>query len=205
MTGSDDGALVAAALSGDKEAFGVLVDRYKNFVYRYFLKRVPAADCEDLTQEVFLRSWEELENYRADSPFPGWLFLLAMKVAHRFVKSTYRTPRPASGPVIEARSVHSHTERHRDEARQEAVSAVRSAIETLDDRESRLVHLVFAGGLSRTEAALALGIPRATAFRVMKEALREIRLQIEDREPRSARTRRIRRRARKQVAGRSDR
>lgn len=183
MAGSDDKQLVEAALSGDTEAFSVLVDRYKNFVYRFFLRRIPDGECEDLTQEVFLVAWSHLDRFRRDGQFAGWLCTLAMKVAYRWMSGAYRRPQSASIPVMEAQSVLAHRDEHSAASKRETLQSIRTALSTLDDRSASLVHLVFDGGLSTTEAAATLGIPRATAFRVLREALNELRLRIEDREP----------------------
>lgn len=183
MAGSDDSQLVEAALSGDTEAFSVLVDRYKNFVYRFFLRRIPEAECEDLTQEVFVVAWSQLDRFRLDGQFAGWLFALAMKVAYRWMSGAYRRAQSVSSTVLEAQSVVAHREESDAASRRETLAAIRNAVSKLDERSASLVHLVFDCGLSTTEAAQSLGIARATAFRVLREALNELRLDVEDREP----------------------
>ena len=183
MSGSNDRQLVEAALSGETDAFSVLVDRYKNFVYRFFLRRVPDGECEDLTQEVFLVAWSQLDRFRLDGQFAGWLCTLAMKVAYRWMSGAYRRPQTFTATVIEAQSVVAHRDESAEVTRRETLESIRGALERLDDRAASLVHLVFDGGLTTTEAAAALRIPRATAFRVLREALNELRLRLEDREP----------------------
>ena len=55
---SDDEKLVSQTLSGDQDAFGVLVHKYQEMVYAYaFQKMRNEADAQDVTQEVFWRTY----------------------------------------------------------------------------------------------------------------------------------------------------
>src|SRR5690606_34180292 len=44
-------------------AYSQLVDRYHARLYSFLLRRLPAADAEDLTQEAFIRAWQRIETY----------------------------------------------------------------------------------------------------------------------------------------------
>jgi len=75
----EDSALVELAQSGDKQAFGVLYDRYANGIFRFI--RVQLSDpfeVEDLTSEVFLKAWRFLPRYKERGyPFSAYLFKIA--------------------------------------------------------------------------------------------------------------------------------
>lgn len=75
----DDKALVEKAKAGDVEAFGNLYDRYAPAVYRYLFAHLPnRLDAEDLTGEVFLKTWKSLAGYRERGvPFLAYLFRVA--------------------------------------------------------------------------------------------------------------------------------
>ena len=74
--------LVAAAKSGDVEAFGRIFDHYHEAVHRYIAARVRRpSDAEDLAQLVFVKALEALPRYEQRGvPFGGWLFRLARNV-----------------------------------------------------------------------------------------------------------------------------
>ncbi len=61
----DDARLIERAKQGEVEAFGCLYERYLELIYRYIRTRV-AEDrtAEDLTETVFLRSFESLSRYK---------------------------------------------------------------------------------------------------------------------------------------------
>ncbi len=73
-----DEELVSRVLAGSRESFSLLVQRYQrpvyNLMYRYTRSGEEAAD---LTQEVFLRAYEKLGQYRPGHSFFSWLYALA--------------------------------------------------------------------------------------------------------------------------------
>jgi len=78
MAVSGDQALVKKVLSGDLDAYGELVQIYQssvfNVCYRVLGNR---RDAEDLTQEAFLRAYNNLGSYDPGRPFGPWMFCCA--------------------------------------------------------------------------------------------------------------------------------
>ena len=69
-----DEALVEAARSGDRAAFGLLVDRYRDLVYAFSYARLRnREEAEDTAQEAFLRAFQYLPDFRMADRFAGWL------------------------------------------------------------------------------------------------------------------------------------
>jgi RNA polymerase sigma-70 factor (ECF subfamily) len=68
--------------SGDLDAFGVLYERYLDPIYRYIATRVSdEQDAEDLTEHVFLRSFESLHRYEDRGlPYSAFLYRVARNV-----------------------------------------------------------------------------------------------------------------------------
>lgn len=70
-----DGALVRAALQGDTDAFGLLVERSRRDFGRYAVAMLGDADsAADAMQEAFIRAWDSLESCRDPDRFRGWFF-----------------------------------------------------------------------------------------------------------------------------------
>lgn len=75
----DDAVLVQRCLAGEKEAFELLVARYKNLVYGIALNILSSKDeAADVTQEVFLKVWENLKRYNPDYNFKTWVAKIAV-------------------------------------------------------------------------------------------------------------------------------
>jgi RNA polymerase sigma-70 factor (ECF subfamily) len=84
MTGAVDLApdrddIVARARGGDVGAFEELYRRHAGRVYALCLRMTRnTADAEDMTQEVFVRTWQKLGSFRGDSAFSTWLHRLTI-------------------------------------------------------------------------------------------------------------------------------
>ena len=75
----DDTQLIQAAQNGDTEAYGELYERYATRVFRSLSAHLDnRLDAEDLTEDVFLRVWRTLGNYKEKGvPFLAFLFRVA--------------------------------------------------------------------------------------------------------------------------------
>ena len=72
--------------------FRAVYDRYFEHVARYCLRRLPYADAEDATAEVFLVVWRRIEEIPTDDTLP-WLYGIARNVVRNARRSTTRALR----------------------------------------------------------------------------------------------------------------
>jgi RNA polymerase sigma-70 factor (ECF subfamily) len=79
--GENEAALVRAAQSGDRAAFGALYKLFSRMVHGVLLSHVPYTDAEDLMQDVFLRAIQQLAGLREAGAFGGWLAAIARRAA----------------------------------------------------------------------------------------------------------------------------
>jgi RNA polymerase sigma-70 factor (ECF subfamily) len=84
-------ALVEAARTGDRAAFGRLYHEYGRMVHGVLLARVPSQEVDDLVQEVFLKAWDRLHRLRDTGAFGGWLAAIARNAATDFHRRTHPT------------------------------------------------------------------------------------------------------------------
>jgi RNA polymerase sigma-70 factor (ECF subfamily) len=74
--------LAARAQAGSLPSFIELLGRFEGRIYNFLLRRVRLeADAEDLTQETFLRAWQNIQRYRPKYRFSTWLFTIASRLA----------------------------------------------------------------------------------------------------------------------------
>ena len=58
---TEDGCIIRDCLNGKPEAFGMLVDKYKEGVYAFAYAQLrDFQDAQDVTQEVFLQAYRDL-------------------------------------------------------------------------------------------------------------------------------------------------
>jgi RNA polymerase sigma-70 factor (ECF subfamily) len=88
---SDDAELVAAALAGDREAFGMLYDGHARMV-RAVLLGVSGdwTAIDDMVQESFLRAYRNLARLREPPKFGRWVAGIARQVARERRRSLAR-------------------------------------------------------------------------------------------------------------------
>ena len=84
---TDDMEIVQRVLTGDTEAFGVLVHRYSGKVYGLAFGMLHDAErAEDVAQETFLRAYEHLDSFRGASAFATWLYRIAYNRAAEYCR-----------------------------------------------------------------------------------------------------------------------
>ncbi len=78
-TGVDDLRLIRGTLRGQREDFGVLVERYQQALYAFVLRYVGDPDgANDVVQTTFVRAYTALRTFRGDASFKTWLHQIAL-------------------------------------------------------------------------------------------------------------------------------
>jgi RNA polymerase sigma-70 factor (ECF subfamily) len=74
----DEPALLSAALAGDEDAFGELVEHHRHELGVHCYRMLGSFDdAQDMVQETFLRAWRRRETYEARATFRAWLYKIA--------------------------------------------------------------------------------------------------------------------------------
>ena len=79
-TVGDDASDVAAAAAGDVRAFERVYRRHVARIHSTAVRMLGAEEADDATQDVFVRAWQRLGQFRGDSAFGTWLFRLGVNV-----------------------------------------------------------------------------------------------------------------------------
>ncbi|MEI6526427.1 MAG: RNA polymerase sigma factor [Planctomycetota bacterium] len=74
--------LVAASLSGDRDAFGELFQRHEKQVFAVAYRRLSDRDeADELVQDVFIQAWRKLGQLSQAEAFGGWLRQITVRMA----------------------------------------------------------------------------------------------------------------------------
>ena len=74
-----DGELIRRTQNGDTQAFNPLIRKYQRRIYNLIYQRVRDRETtEDVCQEVFLKAWQALPNFKGESAFYSWLYRIAV-------------------------------------------------------------------------------------------------------------------------------
>ena len=170
-----DEVLVTAARDGDREAFSLLVDRYRGLVFAYaFTQLRQREEAEDLAQETFARAYVSLSRLRGGGAWHSWL----MRILRNLCADALRRRRVRRTEPIDLEWVDGGAtpEAHllTDERRRELGDAVAALPESL--RTPLLMHVVFR--CTYREIALTLGVPETTVFGRTSRAVRALRQRL---------------------------
>ena len=166
-------SLVESAANGDIEAFGRLYDIYADRVYRHIYYRTSnVEDARDLTQEVFIKSWEALPKYkRTKTPFLGWLFT----ISHNRVIDYYRTKKDYA--YLNNEIIMDDRERSPEKLAEDQFiqQEVRRAILQLPEDQQQVILMSFIEGFEYSEIATALKKSEGNIRVIMHRALKRMR------------------------------
>ena len=92
-----DTELIESARNGDISAFKELVKEHKkNVYYLAFDLTRNREDAEDVSQEVFVKVYKSLNNFRGDAKFSSWLYRITVNTCLSLkTKKSYSTMKPS--------------------------------------------------------------------------------------------------------------
>lgn len=159
--------IIQGCLGGDRSAQRTLYERYCRRVYRLALRMVGRQDAADVTQEVFLRVFAGLANFRGHADFSTWLYRVAVNECLLHLRRRPDRCEPlAHDPVSQAVG---------PERRVEQAELLERAIEQLDEPLRVVFLLREVEGLSYDQIAAALEIPPGTVASQLSRARASLR------------------------------
>ncbi|MFT4848755.1 MAG: RNA polymerase sigma factor (sigma-70 family) [Sediminicola sp.] len=82
MSLTTDKQLIEQTLKGDTSSFGILVERYQNFVFTIAFRIMKVREeAEEVAQDSFIKAYESLNSFRGESKFSSWLYSIAYRKA----------------------------------------------------------------------------------------------------------------------------
>lgn len=79
--------LIKLVISGQQQVYAQLVDRYKNFVFTIVLRYVKSReDAEEVAQDVFVKAYRSLGEFKGASKFSTWLYTIATTTSLSFLR-----------------------------------------------------------------------------------------------------------------------
>ena len=155
--------LVEAAKAGDQEAWNQLVERYVPLVLSVARRfRLSEADAADVSQTLWLRLVEHLDEIREPRALPGWIVTTAKNEALRLLKARNRT---VSVDPLTSTTLDSQDSADVDEGllRDERRQALREGLGELRPHHRELLMLLIAEPpLSYDDISRRLGMPKGS-------------------------------------------
>lgn len=176
----DIGELVRRFQEGNRAAFTEIFRRHRADVARLVFRMVgPAADAEDIIQEVFLQVHRSLGDFRGQSRFTTWLHRVTVNVVLMTRRAARSRPAFAADPIDDAH-VDERLLPDDDTVRRQRIAAFRRLLDRLPEKKRTVYILHELEGLPPAEIADIVGAPVLTVRTRLFYARRELEQMMRD-------------------------
>ena len=175
----DPPGLAAKLRAGDPDAFEELVRAYQHRVFGVAVRMLgDRAEAEEIAQEVFLRVYRSVGEFRGESKLSTWLYAIASRLClNRLASSDRRQRRADSAALLDVPS--STADASAELERGELETALREAIAALPEERRIVVVLRDVEGLSYEEIASALELELGTVRSRLHRARMDLKAKLQ--------------------------
>lgn len=175
---NEEGLLKRIA-GGEKEFFGELVLKHQDFIFNVVKGFVRfEEEARDLTQEVFLKAYENIDKFRGDSKFSTWLYRIAYN--HSMNWSERKAGRETQLDDSFAETIPEEPSTADEMFDRELVlSRIKEIIEELPVKYKIVLKLYYFEDKSYQEIADTLGIPINTVKIQLLRAKEQVRKKLD--------------------------
>ena len=166
---NSDRSLVERTQQGDREAFGILFDKYANLVFKvashYIRNR---RDAMDIVQDVFLKAYRAIDEIRDLDKCKSWLCRITLHTSLNWQRDQKRMP-VAIGDAMDVAEIAQDTA-PAGSASILCNKKVWAAINKLNDEWRAIVMLKYMDNMSYVQISEMLGVSVATVRNKMHRA-----------------------------------
>lgn len=159
-TGLPDNELIPFVLKGDQLAYKVLVDRYQSFIFTLAFRLLKSReDAEEVAQDVFVKAYRSLADFKGGSKFSTWLYAITHNTG-----ITYLRKKKQKIQSIDDESAFTQLENHESDFKANQVedksrkAMVNRAIEMLPPDDAQIITLFYKGDQSLEEIAAIMSM-----------------------------------------------
>jgi RNA polymerase sigma-70 factor, ECF subfamily len=181
MAFKDDQFYIEKILAGDTAAFEPLVEKHKDFVFTIVVRILHIREeAEETAQDVFLKAFQSLKNYRAKSKFSTWLYSIAYNTAISKTRKRKLPTADLSDEMIQNYSEDEFGGLLFELSPEEQQQRLSKAMETLNDEENVLITLYYKNDSSIEEiseiTALSMSNVKVKLHRIRKKLYTKLSL-----------------------------
>ena len=175
----NEDSLIKKITGGEKEFFGELVLKHQDFIFNVVRNYVRfEEEARDITQDVFLKAYENIEKFRGDSKFSSWLYRIAYNLSINWSERVKgRETQLDDGFAETIPEEASAADEEFD--RQLVLSRIKEIIEEIPVKYKVVIKLYYFEEKSYQEIADSLGIPINTVKIQLLRAKELVRKKID--------------------------
>lgn len=158
-TGTPDNDLIQLVLAGNAQVYAQLVERYQNFVFTIVLRYVKGReDAEEVSQDVFVKAFRSLADFKGASKFSTWLYTIATTSALSFLRKKTLEVQSLDNEKIFAAADNIDGGMSANQVEQKSKAAmVNEAIQMLTADDAQVITLFYKGEQTLEEIAQIVG------------------------------------------------
>lgn len=150
--------IIRRCQKGEREPFAQLVDQHKNWIFTQIFRWVGEKTlAEEMAQDVFMKAYQEIRNFRGEAKFSTWLFQIARNRCHDFWRGRERhhlqnksweeiKGKPALSPQAEAQA-----------SQRQEIHRIRRVLDSLPENYREALSLRYLSEMSYKEISRSLG------------------------------------------------
>lgn len=164
-TGLNDNEIISKVLNGDQAAYAALVNRYQNYVFTLTLRMIKSReDAEEVAQDIFIKAYRFLPNFRGDAKFSTWLYTIVNSSCISFLRKKKLAVHSLDDEKVFDVADRTDSGMRANLVEQKSRSAmVNNAISLLSPDDAQVLTLFYKAEQSLEEMAQVLGIEINTA------------------------------------------
>lgn len=157
--GPEDKEIITRVLNGDQGLYSVLVDRYKTLVFTITLRYVKGReDAEELAQDVFIKAYRSLADFKGQSKFSTWLYTITTTTCITFLRKKRLDIHSLDNEAVFEKADQQDSSISANQVEQKSrVNMVNEAIKMLNADDAQVLTLFYKGEQSLDEIAVTMG------------------------------------------------
>jgi RNA polymerase sigma-70 factor (ECF subfamily) len=85
--GPSDSEIISLVLKGDRNAYALLVERYKSYVFTLTFRFTKnREDAEEVSQDIFVKAYRSLADFKGTAKFSTWLYTIVNTTCITFLR-----------------------------------------------------------------------------------------------------------------------
>ncbi len=181
QTGPGDNEIINRVLQGEQAQYAELVKRYQSFVFTIALRYTPnREDAEEIAQDVFVKAYRSLADFRGESKFSTWLYTIVTTTCITFLRKKKLPIHSLDNEhIFEVADNQNSTFRANQVEQKSKVQVINDAIKLLSVDDARVITLFYQAEQSLEEIGRIIGVDPNTAKVKLHRARQRLKEKME--------------------------
>ena len=177
-----DTEIISRVLHGENNLYAGLVERYRNFVFTIAMRYTPnREDAEEIAQDVFVKAYRNLADFRGESKFSTWLYTITNTTCLSFLRKKKLAVHSLDQEhVFEAADSQNSDFKANQVETKSKLQMVNAAIQMLSADDAKIITFFYKGEQTLEEIGRIMGLDPNTVKVKLHRARQRLRSKMEE-------------------------